>query len=258
MLLVDGTGLAQALTLSNGSATYTFSSNTSGSHVIVANYSGDATFAASTGSLVLTVGSGSSGNPGFTLSATSVTVSAGNSGTATITITPVNGYTGAIAWTATVSPALSNYCYTLNNTTVSGAGKTAATLTIYTNSTSCSSGSVSGSTAGRNISGNRWPGVCAGLLSTLSHAGIARTGWTILGMLMTGVLMLLLRRQSVLRGGLSVLLAIALVGCGSSGSTPSSSSNEVAAKGSYTVTITGTDTTTSSITATTTITLTID
>lgn len=257
-LSIDGSDVAQALTLSNGSAMYTFSSNVSGSHVIVANYSGDATYAASTGSLVLMIGSGSSGNPGFTIGATNVTIVAGHSGTSNITITPANGYTGTIAWTVTVSPSLSNYCYTLSKTTITGSGATTAVMNIYSSSSSCSSSLVGGPITGRSVSSNRGSGVFDSFFSTLSHAGSAPTGLAMLGLLVGGALMLRLRVRAVLAGGLAVLLAMTFVGCGGAGSSSSSSSNSVATKGSYTVTIVGTDTTTSSTTATTTMTLTID
>jgi hypothetical protein len=91
----------------------------------------------------------------------------------------------------------------------------------------------------------------------LPHAGTAQTGRTMLGLLMSGALMMRLCRRVVLVGGLSVLLVMTFAGCGSGSSSPPSSNN-VAAKGSYTVTIIGTDTTASSLTATTTMTLTID
>src|SRR5205807_1416781 len=52
---VDGTTQTPPLTLTNGSATYTFSSTAAGSHTIVASYSGDTTYAASSVSVLVTV-----------------------------------------------------------------------------------------------------------------------------------------------------------------------------------------------------------
>jgi hypothetical protein len=49
-----------------------------------------------------------------------VTVSAGSAGTSTITVTPKNGYTGTIEWTIASSASISNACYLISNTTVSG------------------------------------------------------------------------------------------------------------------------------------------
>jgi hypothetical protein len=54
-IVVDGTTQTSSLGLTNGSATYTFSSMTIGSHVIVANYSGNSTYSSSSGSLTVNV-----------------------------------------------------------------------------------------------------------------------------------------------------------------------------------------------------------
>src|ERR1700761_85053 len=98
-ILVDGSSQGSSITLSGGIATYSFSSSTSGSHVIQATYSGDSTYAGSTGSIVLNVGGSSgSGSGTFTPSATNLSVAQGSSGTSTVTLTPQNGYTGTVAW----------------------------------------------------------------------------------------------------------------------------------------------------------------
>src|SRR5206468_735671 len=112
---VDGTLQTSSLALVSGSATYTFSSTTPGAHVIAATYSGDSNYASSGGSLTLTVVAKS-----FKLAASNVTVTAGNPGASTITLTPQNGYTGTVAWTVASSPALTNGCFSIANTTVSG------------------------------------------------------------------------------------------------------------------------------------------
>src|SRR5207237_1311231 len=54
-IAVDGTTQTPSLTLTNGSAAYTFSSTAAGPHTIAAAYSGDTTYAASSGSLTVTV-----------------------------------------------------------------------------------------------------------------------------------------------------------------------------------------------------------
>src|SRR5207237_864426 len=93
-ILVDGVTQSPPLTLANGSATYTFSSAAAGTHTITGNYSGDSTYATSSGTLTLTVTGGS-----FKLTASNVTVPAGSPGSSTVTITPQNGYKGTVAWT---------------------------------------------------------------------------------------------------------------------------------------------------------------
>src|SRR5215831_6583910 len=142
-IVVDGTTETSSLALSNGSATYNFSSTTLGSHVITATYSGDSNYASSSGTLTVTVTART-----FTLAATNVTVSAGSSGTSTITITPKNGYTGTIGWSISSSPPLKNGCFSLPNTTASGTSAVQATMTVYTSASACSSGSLTGPSDG--------------------------------------------------------------------------------------------------------------
>jgi hypothetical protein len=252
-ILVDGTTETSSLALSSGSATYSFSSSTTGSHIIKASYSGDSTFAASTGTLVLTVGGSGSSGETFTIAATNVTVSAGSAGTSTITVTPKNGYTGTIEWTIASSESISNACYLISNTTVSGTSAVTASLTIDTSSSACSSSSMKGTNGKRMLlrgfssipDDNDFP-VPGGVIA--AHATTV-----VEGLLFALVLAYRPRKHHNLAGVLLIFVCgLALAGCGSS----SSSSN--AAKGTYSLTITGTDSTTASITASTTMTLTID
>jgi hypothetical protein len=252
-ILVDGTTETSSLALSSGSATYSFSSSTAGSHIIKASYSGDSTFAASTGTLVLTVGGSSSSGETFTIAATNVTVSAGSAGTSTITVKPKNGYTGTIEWTIASSASISNACYLISNTTVSGAGAVTASLTIDTSSSACSSSSMKGTNGKRMllrgssiITNDKDPQVPGAVIAAHATTALA-------GLIFVLILPYRPRKHHSLAGVLLILVfGLALAGCGSS----SSSSN--AAKGTYSLTITGTDTTTASITASTTMTLTID
>jgi hypothetical protein len=243
-ITVDGTTETSSLALSAGSATYSFSSATTGSHVIAATYSGDGTYAGSTGTVVVTVGSSTStsSSGSFTLSATNLTVSAGSSGTSTITIKPSNGYTGTIAFTVSSSSSLSDACYSLANATVSGTSATTAAMTIYTSSSGCSSSSVTGT---------------GGAKRKFAASGGSRVA--LASLLVFGLFGFRSRKQLTRAFASALALAVlglAASGCGSSSSS-STSSKEEAATGTYTLSITGTDTS-SSVTATTTMTLTID
>jgi len=252
-ILVDGTTETSSLALSSGSATYSFSSSTAGSHIIKASYSGDSIFAASTGTLVLTVGGSSSSGETFTIAATNVTVSAGSAGTSTITVTPKNGYTGTIEWTIASSASISNACYLISNTTVSSTSAVTASLTIDTSSSACSSSSMKGTNGKRMllrgssiIPNDNDPPVPGGVIA--AHATTV-----VEGLLFALILAYCPPKHHSVAGVLLILLCgLALAGCASS----SSSSN--AAKGTYSLTITGTDTATASITASTTMMLTID
>ena len=166
-----------SLALSSGSATYIFSSTSTGSHVITATYSGDSTYASSSGTLTLTV----TGKKTFTLGATNLTVSAGSSGTSTITITPANGYTGTIGWTISSSPSLSNGCFSLPSATVSSTSTVTAAMTVYTSSSACSSASVPGTETQSQVlrhSPERLPERTATALSLERSEGLCGPGRT--------------------------------------------------------------------------------
>jgi subtilase family serine protease len=252
---VDGIAQSPLLGLSSGSATYTFSSTSIGSHTISATYSGDSTFASSSGSVNVTV----TASKTFTLSATNVTVYAGNTGTSTVTITPKNGYTGTVTFTVSSSPSLTNGCFSLPNTTVSGSSTVTATLTARTNSSACASGALVGPAVGQQ-------NFVGGALRTLvndfglfSAFNKAQAGLALAGLFSVALLVWHFgcHRLGII-AGVFLLVAIgfaisAISGCGGGGGYGSN-----AAKGTYTVTIVGTDTGSSSITASTTMTLTID
>jgi len=208
--------------------------------------------------LTLTVGSAAA--KGIKLGATNVTVAAGSSGTSTVTITPQNGYTGTIAWT--VTPAITNACFTLPNTTVSGTSAVTATLTVFTSSTACSSAAVTGGSGKRKTAG-KTPIAFRNDGQPTSGLSPVQAGFGLAGLLLAGLVGFRSRKLGAFAGiFLLAAMGFALSGCssgGSSGSSGSTTPTETnAPAGTYTVTITGTDTTTSSITAATTLTLTID
>ena len=253
-IVVDGTTVTSSLALSNGSATYNFSSTTLGSPGITATYSGDSTYAPSSGSLTLTV----TAKKTFMLAATNVTVSAGNSGTSTITITPKSGYTGTVGWSISSSPSLKNGCFSLPNTTVSGTSAVQATMTVYTSASACSSGSLSGPSDGAREFVGRAPSLYWNDSHPLSALNTAWAGSILAGLLFGGLLGCRPRKLRTFAGVFLLAAAcFATPSCGGSGS-DSSSSNSDAAKGTYTITIVGTDTSSASITASTTMTLTVN
>src|ERR1019366_381504 len=226
-------------------------SRATGSHVVTATYSGDSTYAPSTGTLALTVG-GSSSSGSFSLGAANLTVSAGSSGTSTITITPQNGYTGTIGWSVSASSSLSNACYSLSDATVSGTSTVTTTMTVYTSESACANASAKGSNRKRLFTS----GVTRSGINNRPNSGFnpAKAGMSMGIVLLVG---LLGYRPKKFRAYAGVFLIAALsFGISACGSGSSSSSN--AAKGTYTLTIVGTDNSSSSITASTTMTLTID
>jgi hypothetical protein len=243
---VDGTTVT-TLTLTNGSATYNFSSATSGSHIVSATYSGSTAFAASNGSLAVVVTSIGS----FTISAPALSIAAGANATETITLTPAGGYTGSVGFTVSTSSSITDTCYALGAANVTNSNPVQTSLTIYTDANTCS-----GYTPLSRKSGK---------VASLDHRNApalprpsAPVGISLAGLVAVGILG---RRSKRLRGlVLMAMLGVAgfgLSGCGDSSSTGSTTLSANAPTGTYTVTVTATDAYTPTITASTTFTLTI-
>lgn len=261
---VDGTEVSSSLALTSGSATYSFSSTTSGAHTITAEYSGDSTYAASSGSVVVSIsGSSSSSTSGsfkLSLSSSTMTISSsGGSATSTVTVTPANSYTGTVSFAlSTTSSTLQNKaCYSIASAKVSSTSAVTSVLTVYYGSSYCSS--ASSSTTGT--------GMRQFQLASSSSASVARPSSSLqwaafggLGALFAGLIGWRFRR---VRGWMCLLalasLGFGLSGCGSKTSSSSSSSGSSSSSStSYTLTLTGTDSTSSSIASTATLTLTVD
>jgi len=268
-VVVDGVTEAP-LTLSNGSAAFTFVSSTAGTHTITATYSGNGTYASSSGSITLTVASAAQKT--FLMSAANAAVTDGNSITSTITVTPQNGFTGTIAFA--ITPAITNACFVLPNLAVSGTTAVTGTLTIYTSSTSCAAagavtapGSKPKSSTAMPVASrpdlpqlssrfNLWP------FSPAARATLNRASASIAfaGLLLVGLLGMRSRRRAAFTAiVLLTISGLAISGCSSSGSPSTSPApTSLAAKGTYNLTIMGTDTASAAITASTTTTLKID
>ena len=249
-----------SLELTKGSATYSFSSTSSGTHVITATYSGDAIFAASSGSVVVTVGSANTSSGGtFTITAANLSVTQGNSGASTVTLTSKNSYSGTVSFTVSSdNTSVNDYgCYDVNDLTTAANGTATTKLTVYTAESSCTTtSSIKNANRHRflksstKLSANNDLSPIKGKILpvsiTLSIAGLALIGK---------------RKQSYLlrkARGVLALIALASVAIGCGGSTKSTSTSTDVAKGSYTLSLEGSDTTDSSITASTTFTLTVN
>lgn len=264
-LTVDsGTPITGNTLTANGTFTYTTSFSTPGSHQILAAYSGDATHAASSGSVTVTVPTTSSGTGAFALSATNLTVSQGTSGSSTITVTPSGGYTGTVYLTFDTSNdnALQNLCYEFTNTLSDGDGSVsvsssaAATtqLMFDTNAADCVSADAIGSPGKHGL---RRLASRKNLSSTNHHDSGKTAPLTVAfaGLLLAGFLGRSSRKLRTLAG----VIALVAIGAGIS-ACGGSSSNTISnpPKGTYTVTVTGQDSVTASITGSTTFTFTID
>lgn len=256
-----------SVSLVNGTATYTFSEATAGQYEITANYPGDSVYGSSSAQFLVTVAAASapSTTPGFALTATNVTVAAGGTGTSTVTITPANGYTGTVNWSAETSvPTLTNGCYNINAVSVPGTAAVTTTLTVYTNEVNCTA-ATSSAVASPNARRRFLPGaakVAAGMpMRSPFHSvpmGIAMAGMLAVGFLgrrSRGVRLLMV-------AGLFAVLGFGVSGCSSgsmapaqpaTGSAPAppatGPASENATAGVYDITLTGTDSANTAITA---------
>ncbi|MFC5862995.1 protease pro-enzyme activation domain-containing protein [Acidicapsa dinghuensis] len=261
----SGTPITGSALTANGTVTYTTSFSTGGSHQVLASYSGDATHAASSGSVTVNVPTTSSGTGSIALAATNLSVSQGSSGASTITITPAGGYTGTVYLTFDTSndSALQNLCYEFTDTLSNGDGSVSVSsattpvttqLTLDTNATDCVTTEAIGSpgkhvlrrlSSHHNLSSNNRnnPGKTAPL--TLAFAGLLFAGF--------------LGRSSRKLRSIAGVIALVAIGLGIS-ACGGNSSNTISnpPKGTYTVTVTGQDSVSATITGSTTFTFTID
>jgi hypothetical protein len=193
---VDGTTTLGTATLSGGIASFSTSSLAIGGHAIVAQYSGDSTFAASTSAAtaVTIATSATTAIPLVVSSSASVlSITGGSTGMATLTVdtSPSGQSVGTITLACSVVPA--GPTCSLSSTSVSSPGPATVTATIAT---------------------------------TASNASLHRrnAGW-MLAMILPGLLLLPTTSRSARRriiwllGGCLLVLAISFAGCGGSSKT---------------------------------------
>ncbi len=113
-----GAAIGSPVAVSNGHAILSKSDLASGDHDITAAYSGDENFTASTASAaILTV---SAPDYSITATPTALTIRRGQTGTATLTLTPVGGYTGAVAFTCSGLPQFATCTFSPASVQVDG------------------------------------------------------------------------------------------------------------------------------------------
>lgn len=104
-----------------------------GPQQIVAQYSGDSSYSSSTSSPISVTGAGPVPTPTFTLAAnpSSLSIAAGMTGTATLSVTPQNGFNSPVTFSCSGLPANSSCNFSPTSVAPSGAAAT-TTLTIAT------------------------------------------------------------------------------------------------------------------------------
>jgi hypothetical protein len=262
--LVNNAPVGNPVTLnSSGLAQYTYntSCSTLGQQNITTSYSGDVTYAGSVGPALAsgeagrTGGAGISANgsaettplivtvaagtcPSFTLSpSTSVPVASGGTIPAeTITLTPVNGFTGTVNFVAYATSSTSGYVPTL---TLSN-----SSVNITSSATASTQLTLSGIQADLRMPNA--PGhLDSGTMLARQNSG--RMPWKLAGSggTIASLLLLTLPRRRRLGSLLLVVLSVALVGgasgCGSSqAAPPTTTTNSNPYAGTYVVTVVGT------------------
>jgi subtilase family serine protease len=257
-----GTAVAETLT-ANGTYVYTTTFTTPGTHTVVAEYAGDSTFAASTGSATVTVAGTTSGTGSFALSfnPNPLTVAQGNSGTETVTVTPAGGYTGTvIVQVGSLPSALENLCGGFGANGAESEGTAIVTgpnapyptvlIDLDTNAADCATAAEAARTGKHRLSSRPSTG------SQQSSGKSAPAAIGLAGLLLAG---LLGRRSKKLRS-LAAVIALVAIGmavsaCGGNGTSAPSDPP----KGTYTIPITAQDATNTAIpSVTTSFTFTID
>jgi subtilase family serine protease len=236
--LIDNMASGGAVTLAAGSATFTLSTTAlaSGAHTISAAYSGDAVYVASKGSVTVDVTSASSADFTLTPASTTVTVAAGADAPGVLyTVTPVNGFTGTVAFTASTTSSSLNATYSFSATPITisstASGTTTLTLSAYVANARVGSGKLRLIPAGSAL---------------LTAPTVGHGEWYVgSGAALACVFLLIVpkrRRWTGLFAGVLALGAIAsMTGCGDSNSTVPGTT--AAAPGTYTVDVTATGTT---------------
>ncbi|HTW46404.1 MAG TPA: protease pro-enzyme activation domain-containing protein [Acidobacteriaceae bacterium] len=114
-----------------GSATVQASALAAGSNTINVTYTGDGNYATSTTSVIVTGPS----TAGISLANSgNISVAAGSSGTSILTVTPANGFTGAVNFACSVSGSPAGLTCSAPNASISGTTAATSTLTVATTS----------------------------------------------------------------------------------------------------------------------------
>ena len=251
-ILVDGVATTPAPLQASGlgaTATLNFvAPSSTGSHVVVVRYPGDAYHLASYTTFAVLVGnvvpSGS-----FTLSAGNLTLAANGSGSTQITITPASGYSGALTWSSsyTGGTATQTLCYLVQSGAING--PSAAKMNMGAG-TACGSSATSSQAPSSVQRTSLQPPS-----KPTSHRAPAAA--TFLAFL--GCILLPSRRRKLLpllSTAMLAFVALTLTGCGGGSSTTGGGTG--ASPQVYTVTLKATDSVNTSITASTTFTLTVN
>ena len=226
-LLIDGTATGSAVPLASGTASFSFSTTglAAGSHVLTAVYGGDSLYLGSKGVFSnLSIVAAGAADFDLSTSASTLTVASGaTSPGILLTLTPANGFTGAVTLTASSIPSglSASTSFSVNPVSLTNAAGTSLFTVIASTSASAQ---------------NR---------STEQPWRLAGSGLALAGLLLLAFPSRRSRRSHW--SAVAVLLvsfaALGLTGCSSSpGSSSATPGVTKAAPGTYTLTVTATGT----------------
>jgi hypothetical protein len=220
---LDGSTSLGTATLTAGVATFTTTGLAIGTHSITVQYGGDSNFHSSTSKLLSEVIN--NGTPDFSLSPSpaSASISAGASATFTITSSPVYGYTGPIAFSATGCPSKATCTFSPASVSLAGTAGVPTTLTIST-----AAAATSFAMPYHPNSNPIEPALWASL-----------GGFGLFGLILAGTGKKRSRQMAVVVGMLVLMMTITFVGCGG-GNSGSTSTTPGTPAGSYSVSVTAT------------------
>jgi subtilase family serine protease len=227
-----------------------------GTHIVIARYSGDSTHYPSVSTWPITVGNLQATGT-VAISAANLSIPSNGSGTTQISITPSGGYSGELTWTATLtggSGTAQTLCYIVNSPLINA--PTTATLSIGAG-TACSGPLPTGSMAPTRV--QSFVQRASAQPRPLPSRG-APAAATFAALLLGFTLSSRRRRRLLPTLCTFILAALTLTGCGggSSGGTTGGGSQSSPTPQYYTLTLKAQDSVNTSITSTTTFTLTVN
>ncbi len=173
-VLVDNVPNGAPIALVNGAASYSLKTAglASGGHVISAVYSGDGTYSGSKNTVDSDVVSSTAADFAFTpCTATTSATSGSNAAGITLTVAPVNGFSGAVTFSAISNDSTLSSQYTFTPTTVTASGTTTFVLSAYKTSVKGATGRIkadAGNTPFGHTSFGKAPWYAAGSGATLA------------------------------------------------------------------------------------------
>jgi Glycoside hydrolase family 44/Bacterial Ig-like domain (group 3) len=128
--ILDGQTQLGVVALNGGTASFSSTNLSVGSHTITVAYSGDSNYAASTSTtLIVTVTNAAPADFSLTMSSSSLSVAPGSSGNLTVSVAPKNGFKQAVGFTCAGLPD-GGSCTFNPQTVMPIAGAVSATLTV--------------------------------------------------------------------------------------------------------------------------------